>query len=205
MPHFALYCFLQFFYLCSLVVLLSFNPAFRCCFFFIESLSFFLIIFRILGVTQGTLSFCLHNLRGIWLLIPLEITSLISNHISFAVVESLFFSIFSATADSSCVCVCVYIYKFSPRGFSEPVYTYIQGQTVEGLRKSARAAHILRRNLQPIRSALSGRNRDRPQHRDHYPIHIFFKQCNGTKKGNDSFTLGKHINFYDFQKIYKIC
>ena len=40
--------------------------------------------------------------------------------------------------------VYVYIYKFSPQGFSEPVYKYIQGQTVEGLRKSARAAHILR-------------------------------------------------------------
>ena len=70
-----------------------------------------------------------------------------------------------------CVYVCIYIklYKFSPRGFSEPVYTYIQGRTVEGLRMSARAAHILRRNLQPIRSALSGKNRDRPQHWDHYP------------------------------------
>ena len=54
------------------------------------------------------------------------------------------------------VCVCVYIYKFSPRGFSEPVYTYIQGQTVEGLKKSARAAHILRRNLVVILHFSSG-------------------------------------------------
>ena len=78
------------------------------------------------------------------------------------------------------VCMCVYIYKFSPRGFSEPVYKYIQGQTVEGLRKSARAAHILRRNLQPIRSALSSRNRDRPQHRDHYPT--LCEKCVGSFK-----------------------
>ena len=77
-------------------------------------------------------------------------------------------------------CVCVYIYKFSPRGFSEPVYKYIQGQTVEGLRKSARAAHILRRNLQPIRIALSSRNRDRPQHRDHYPT--LCEKCVGSFK-----------------------
>ena len=49
----------------------------------------------------------------------------------------------------------LYIYKFSPWGFSEPVYKYIQGQTVEGLRKSASVAHILRHNLQPIRSTLS--------------------------------------------------
>ena len=28
----------------------------------------------------------------------------------------------------------MYKYKFSPRGFSEPVYKYIQGQTVEGLK-----------------------------------------------------------------------
>ena len=78
-----------------------------------------------------------------------------------------------------CVYVCIYI-QFSPQGFSEPVYTYIQGQTVEGLRKSARAAHILRRNLQPIRSALSGRNRDRPQHRDHYPT--LCEKCVGSFK-----------------------
>ena len=58
---------------------------------------------------------------------------------------------------------------FYARGFSEPVYKYIQGQTVEGLRKSARPAHILSFNWQPIRSAFCGRNRDRPQHRDHYP------------------------------------
>ena len=56
------------------------------------------------------------------------------------------------SAMTTYVCICIYIYKFSPRGFSEPVYKYIQGQTVEGLRKSARAAHIFRRTRQPIRS-----------------------------------------------------
>ena len=76
-----------------------------------------------------------------------------------------------------CVYVYIYIYKFSPRGFSEPVYKYIQGQTVEGLRKSARAAHILRRNLQPIRSALGKRNRDKPQH---YPT--LCEKCVGSFK-----------------------
>ena len=74
----------------------------------------------------------------------------------------------------------IYIYKSSPQGFSEPVYKYIQGQTVEGLRKSARAAHILRCNLQPIRSALSERNRDRPQHQDHYPT--LCEKCVGSFK-----------------------
>ena len=50
----------------------------------------------------------------------------------------------------------MYLYTSSPqRGFSEPVYKYIQDQAVEGLRKSAIAAHILRHNLQPIRNALS--------------------------------------------------
>ena len=60
------------------------------------------------------------------------------------------------------------------------MYMYIQGQTVEGLRKSTRAAHILRHNLQPIRSAFSGRNRDRPQHRDHYPT--LCEKCVGSFK-----------------------
>ena len=79
------------------------------------------------------------------------------------------------------ICICInYIYRFSPRSFSEPIYKYIQGQTVEGLRKSARAAHILRCNLQPIRSALSGRNRDRPQHWDHYPT--LCEKCVGSFK-----------------------
>ena len=78
------------------------------------------------------------------------------------------------------VYVCIYIYKFSQRGFSEPVYKYLQGQTVEGLRKSARAAHISRRNLQSIRSALSERNRDRPQHRDHDPT--LCEKCVGSFK-----------------------
>ena len=77
-------------------------------------------------------------------------------------------------------CNILYIYKFSPRGLSEPVYKYIQGQTVEGLRKFARAAHILRRNWQPIRSALSGRNTVRPQHRDHYPT--LCEKCVGSFK-----------------------
>ena len=76
---------------------------------------------------------------------------------------------YTPDVSSICLYVYVYIYKFALRGFSEPVYKYTQGQTVEGLRKSARAAHILRRTLQLIRSALSGRNRYRPQHRDHYP------------------------------------
>ena len=62
-----------------------------------------------------------------------------------------------------CVYMCnIYVYNFIlalPTGFSEPVYKYIQGQTLEGLRKSTRAAHILRRNLQLITSALSERNR----------------------------------------------
>ena len=74
----------------------------------------------------------------------------------------------------------MYIYKFSPWGFSEPVYKYIQGQTDEGLRKFARAAHMLRCNWQPIRGALSGRNRDRPQHRDHYAT--LCKKCVGSFK-----------------------
>ena len=78
----------------------------------------------------------------------------------------------------------MYIYKLSPRGFSEPVYKYIRGQTIEGLRKSARAAHILRRNWQPIRNALSGRNRDRPQHRDHYPT--LCDKCVGSFKSLNS-------------------
>ena len=42
--------------------------------------------------------------------------------------------------------VYVYIQVF-PTGF----YKYIQGQTFEGLRKSARAAHILRHHWQPIK------------------------------------------------------
>ena len=42
------------------------------------------------------------------------------------------------------------------------------------------AAHILRRNFQPIRSALSERNRDRPKHRDHYPT--LCEKCVGSFK-----------------------
>ena len=74
----------------------------------------------------------------------------------------------------------MYVCKFSPRGCSEPVYKYIQGQTVKGLRKSATVAHILRCTWQLIRSALSGRNRNRPQHRDHYPT--LYKKCVGSFK-----------------------
>ena len=82
------------------------------------------------------------------------------------------------------VCMYMYIYKFFSRGFSEPVYKYIQGQTVEGLRKSARAAHILRHNWQPIKSALTGKNRDRPQHRDHHPT--LCEKCVGSFKSLNS-------------------
>ena len=84
------------------------------------------------------------------------------------------------------------MYIYSPWGFSEPVYKYIQGQTVEGLRKSATAAHMLRCNLQPLRSALNGRNRDRPKHQDHYPT--LCEKCVGSFK-----SLNRRIERLDLQ------
>ena len=75
----------------------------------------------------------------------------------------------------------VYMYTSYPHGAFQNLFTSIlQGQTVEGLRKSAGAAHILRHKLQPIRSALSGRNRDRPQRRAHYPT--LCEKCVGSFK-----------------------
>ena len=67
----------------------------------------------------------------------------------------------------------MYIYiQVLPTGlFRTCLQVYSLDQTVEGFRKSAKVAHILKRNLQPIRSApaFSVRNKDRPQNRDHYP------------------------------------